>query len=160
MQSSHKKRGQSLVEVVVALGIIGVIFTNIVVLIVYGFNLANASRNKTEAIAIAQQKMSESIILIQHNCPLNNINGASSSLADDTYANSLEAIIQNKIGVPQDNFTVVVDVRKPDTPLETGTGDTAIDRNLFYYINIQIKWADKGITANAVYSLDQLIKIN
>ena len=167
--NKSKKSGQSLVEVVVALGILGVIFTNIVVLVVYGFNLANASRKRTEAVAMAQKKMTESIILIQHNCPLNK---TGSDLTNTVYAVSLQTLLNTskyKIAETTPNkIASTVSVRKPSNAFNPGSGVVneitgsdggTIVPDKFYIISIQMKWVDKGITDDAIYNLDQLVRI-
>jgi len=158
MLNKNCKSGQSLVEVVISLGILGIIFTNIVVLVVYGFNLANASRKRTEAVVMAQEKMTESIILIQHNCPIN-VSGADASLSGEP--GSLTTLINGKVGIPIDEpekgFYAIIQIRKPDV---TETGSNKLDREKFYFITVEIHWADKGITNDSIYQLDQLIRIN
>lgn len=168
MSNKSKKTGQSLVEVVVALGILGVIFSNIVVLVVYGFNLANASRKRTEAVAMAQKKMTESIILIQHNCP---INESGTDLTGDEYALTLQILLNSskyKIAeTTENNIKSEVVVRKPSTTAGSGSvneingnGGGMINKDKFYIVSIRMSWADKGITDTAIYYLDQLVRIN
>jgi len=162
LNRKNSKAGQSLVEVVISLGILGVIFADIVVLVVYGFNLANASRKRTEAVVMAQEKMTESIIIIQHNCPIN-IDGADPSLAGEpgVYASNLTSLIKDKIGIPVDEpekgFYTDIQIRKP-TVAETDSN--RLNREKFYFITIEIHWADKGIADDSIYRLDQLIRIN
>lgn len=162
MLNKNSKSGQSLVEVVISLGILGMVFTNIVVLVVYGFNLANASRKRTEAVVMAQEKMTESIILIQHNCPIN-VDGADASLSGEpgTYASSLNTLINGKVGIPkaepEKGFYTVIQIRKPAV---AETSSNKLDRGKFYFITVEIHWADKGIDNDSIYRLDQLIRIN
>ena len=152
------KPGQSLVEVVVALGIIAVIFSSIITMVVYSFNLAVASRNRTEAVAIAQEKMTDSIILIKSNCPLQNVDGNSLG----SYTTYLTNTLDGQIG--EDNpsgFSTTITVRKPTAVNpndETGGGNINIEK--FYIVTVTVSWKDKGFTSNTVYQLDQLVRVN
>jgi len=170
MSNKSKKSGQSLVEVVVALGILGIVFTNIVVLVVYGFNLANASRKRTEAVSMAQKKMTESIILIQHNCP---VNKTGSDLTTPAYAVGLQTLLNtSKYKIAEtniNNITSTITVRKPSNAADqgagvvneiTGSGGGTIVPDKFYIVSVKMTWVDKGITNNAIYNLEQLVRIN
>lgn len=59
MKLFSNKRGQSLVEVTVALSILAVVLTGVVTLIVNAVGLMLDSRDKTEAVAYAQQYLEE-----------------------------------------------------------------------------------------------------
>ncbi|PIZ00362.1 hypothetical protein COY62_03095 [bacterium (Candidatus Howlettbacteria) CG_4_10_14_0_8_um_filter_40_9] len=59
MKIISNKRGQSLVEVTVALSILAVVLTGVVTLIVNAVGLMLDSRDKTEAVAYAQQYLEE-----------------------------------------------------------------------------------------------------
>jgi type II secretory pathway pseudopilin PulG len=62
------KKGQSLVEVVVALGILAMVFAGVVTLIVEVVNLELSARNKTVAVALAQQKLAHTVVGINSGC--------------------------------------------------------------------------------------------
>lgn len=59
MRIVSNKKGQSLVEVTVALSILAVVLTGVVTLIVNAVGLMLDSRDKTEAVAYAQQYLEE-----------------------------------------------------------------------------------------------------
>lgn len=62
------KRGFTLVEVVVALGILALVFSGVVTLVVQVVNLELGARRQTEAVALAQGKMAEQVALICDDC--------------------------------------------------------------------------------------------
>lgn len=57
----NKKKGQTLVEVIVALGILTMIVTAVITMIVAAMNLLANSRIKTEAVAFAQKRIADAI---------------------------------------------------------------------------------------------------
>mgnify|MGYP000949936823 CR=1 FL=1 len=57
--SKNNNKGQTLVEVVVALGIIFVVFASMTSLVISSVKLVVKSRDKTEAIYLAQRKVAE-----------------------------------------------------------------------------------------------------
>jgi len=61
-------RGFSLVEVVVALGILTLVFSATSILIVQTVNIAISAREKTQAILLAQKIMTEEIVKIEGDC--------------------------------------------------------------------------------------------
>lgn len=67
----ENKKGESLIEVVVSLGIIIFLFSAVVSLLIVSLNLNLSARQRTEAIAKAQQNMNDYIV-----------NGLSSEEAD------------------------------------------------------------------------------
>lgn len=64
----HYKKGQTLVEVIVALGILAFVFAGTVTLIVQVVNLELAARNRTEAVALAQKYMALNIQSMGNGC--------------------------------------------------------------------------------------------
>lgn len=62
------KKAFTLIEVVVALGILAIVFSGTVTLVVNVVNLQLSSRNRNEAVAKAQKVMSESVALISCGC--------------------------------------------------------------------------------------------
>jgi len=63
-----KKKGQTLIEVTVALGILAIVFAGTITLIVGVVNLSFSARNRTEAIALAQMKLAETASSILTGC--------------------------------------------------------------------------------------------
>lgn len=69
------KRGFSLIEVVVALGILTVVFSGAAILIVQTVNLAISARERTEAILLAQKILAEEVVSIEGQCNLTGVGG-------------------------------------------------------------------------------------
>lgn len=65
----NKKRGFGLVEVMVALSILAMVFSAVVTLIVNVVNLNLVSRQRTEAIAFAQDGLALGVAEISNGCP-------------------------------------------------------------------------------------------
>jgi Tfp pilus assembly protein PilV len=122
------KRGQSLVEVVVALAIVTIVFSSTVTLIIGVYNLAMSSRNSTEAIAIAQMVMTDAINESREKCTRKKI---------------------TKIGAPFDGVyaTYYVDVETEGAklaPIVDGTQEIITDSNFntanFAKFTVTMKW--------------------
>jgi type II secretory pathway pseudopilin PulG len=62
MSLLENKKGESLVEVVVSLGIIIFLFSAVVSLLIVSVNLNLGARQRTEAIALAQRNMNDYIV--------------------------------------------------------------------------------------------------
>lgn len=64
------KKGFSLVEVVVALGILVAVFSITVILIIQTLNIAINTRKTTQGLLLAQKELNEEIIKIERGCQL------------------------------------------------------------------------------------------
>jgi prepilin-type N-terminal cleavage/methylation domain-containing protein len=71
------KKGFSLIEVVVALGIFAVVFAGTVTLVARVVSLELSARDRTTGIALAQGKMEETIANFDSSCPNGSIQTAS-----------------------------------------------------------------------------------
>jgi Tfp pilus assembly protein PilV len=64
------KKGQTLIEVVVALSILIVVFTGVVSLTMSVVNLTLASKDQTEAVAFAQKVLTDYDYQLTQSCPI------------------------------------------------------------------------------------------
>lgn len=69
----NRKRGISLIEVVVALGIIAIVFAGTITLIISVVNLEMSARARTEAVAITQKYLALNVHALGTGCQKNNI---------------------------------------------------------------------------------------
>lgn len=140
MQELNKK-GQTLVEVVVALAIIALVFAGTVTLIANLSNLILSSRNKTEAIALAQGGMATLIEMSRANC------SAELSIYDGGHIlNGIEYIIEGR------SEYYIVDVNNEFV------STTDLSSAEYVRFNLKVEWEDKSIGSNE-YKYSEIIKI-
>ncbi len=130
------KKGQSLVEVVVALSILAIVFAATVTLIVQVVNLELSARNRTEAVAIAQRYLSRNIKALSCNCVLD-----SSLLVQDEEVDDGYDITSTAIYLADDIITEV----------ESSAAK-------FVKVSIAVTWSDKGLP-NETYELSQIMRL-
>lgn len=131
------KKGQSLIEVVVALGILTIVFTGVLTLISQVVGLELAARNNTHAVALAQRKLATVITEIGDGC---NIGSLSSPAGTET------------IGAV--DFEYQIDINNNNTGFNYTSG---LDDSNFTQIVVTISWADRSFSDNS-YNLKQIIK--
>lgn len=134
------KKGQSLVEVVVALGILAFVFAGTITLIVQIVSLQLATRNRTEAVALAQKTMAETVSTLTDGC--GNISSTNTTGSSG-------------------NFTYSVQVSNadayPDGGSSTSSRDVDLDGNQFYQVLVSVTWDDRDYVGNN-YELKQIVK--
>lgn len=127
------KKGQSLVEVIVALGILAVVFAGVISLIVRVVDLELMARDRTIAVSYAQQVLAETIGKMGNGC---------SETADDTFTGSrTEGNEFSYTGTIKDS---------PDY-------SNGLDQKSFKEVTITVKWKDKSGLTNT-YELKQAVK--
>ncbi len=139
----RNKKGQSLVEVMVAMFVLMIVFVTSVTLIVQSLNLVMMSRSRTEVAAIAQRAMTELVLQIKSSCPA--FSGTLSPLTFEAPA--------NKVG----NYTVVkaatlvTQANLPTSAIYTfQTSGT-------YEVTVTLTWRDRGAPTDSTYVLKQLV---
>lgn len=146
MHTLNRRKGQSLIEVVVALGILAAVFATAATLIVTIVDLNVSARSRTEAVALAQKKLTEKVKEAKKFC--------GTSIASDSRTCGwgpggrycLEAEV-----IPGKYFSGA-----------GGTYSFAYDSNPANqkYVNIivTVDWKDKSITNN--YEISQIVGLN
>lgn len=98
MKIISNKRGQSLVEVTVALSILAVVLTGVVTLIVNAVGLMLDSRDKTEAVAYAQQYLEEKKGSKTNSCTgLDDIDESPSEIVGTKYSKEVDIVDSSSI---------------------------------------------------------------
>lgn len=138
----NKKRGQSLVEVLVAVSIITLVFAGTATLIVQVVNLELSARSRTEAVALGQKYLSESLINIQESCATNFTEIPDPFYDPDDVAGKYK-ITQTCIALEDD--------------LTEDTGADCTENN-FMRVNIDVTWQDKGIPVDETYTASQVVR--
>lgn len=130
----RSKKGFTLVEVVVALGILTIVLAATVTLIIGVVNLALVARDKTEATALVQKGLSETISRIQK---------CDSSLTTQNYSINGKSIYIyiNKAKDPSGNYAVADENFKFDS---TGTLGGTINSAGFYKVTAVVTWSFRG----------------
>lgn len=130
------KKGFTLVEVVVALGILAIVFTGTVTLVVNVFNLELSSRSLTEAVAIAQGKMAETVASLDGGCFINTPISMTEPVPID------------------DKYTYLISNEAFDYSVTDG-----FTSENFLKIKVTVSWEDKGI-GERTYELEQIVRNN
>lgn len=129
--SLETKKGFTLVEVIVALGILAVVFVGTVTLIVNVVNLELSSRNLTEAVAIAQGKLAEAIVPINGGCTASTPTDVLPTPAGEKYTYEINF---------EDNYNF------------GGLSN-------FIKVEVKVNWKDKGL-GQREYKIDQIVRKN
>lgn len=132
-----RKRGQSLVEVLVAVGIITLVFAGTATLIVQVVNLELSARSRTEAVALGQKYLSESVMNIQENCATNLNMDPIPPVGKYTITKSCTALSDN---------------------LAEDVSATNCTDNNFMRMNIDVTWQDKGVPVTETYTASQVVR--
>lgn len=127
--NSMNRKGQTLIEVMMALTIMIIVFAGVVNLVLRVFNISMSARNMTKASTIAQYGISQSIKNIQGSCNLQEIDPGDPA-----------PILQEDI----EDFRLVVyrDALNPSTEKKS---DKEIDDTNFYKLKATVCWVDKGL---------------
>lgn len=144
MNRSKKKKGFTLIELVVAMGILTMVFAGTVTLIISVVNLAMSTRTKTTVVALAQKGLAESIREYRMN-PAPTGNNLCSSLFDS---------------LPLDDAPEISDISciiNPDPDPAWNFSDGYSYEN-FTKIEVTVKWTAKGAQTSQSYKLVQTIK--
>jgi prepilin-type N-terminal cleavage/methylation domain-containing protein len=137
MQELNKK-GFSLIEVIVALGIVTMVFAGTITLIVQVVNLQLQARNRTEAVAIAQRQMANAMVNIGGGCAYTEYVRENQSVPGTIYRYDIFA---NKNG---EVFSY------------SGSGGNTIDESNFMQIRVVVRWTSRGI--NQQHTSLQLVR--
>ena len=165
LNNKKQNKGQSLVEVIVALGILAIVFASVVTLVVYALNMAVSARNRTEAIALAQEKVADATNLIQGNCPVltatdvdqNGIKPSAMSRVITMYNAQLTGIGETTIT----NKRVTAKVEALSSEEDHYTGGTGnLPAGKFLKIIVTVRWNDRGISGEQIFIITQLVRIN
>jgi prepilin-type N-terminal cleavage/methylation domain-containing protein len=129
------KKGFTLIEVVVALGILAAVFAGTVTLVVTVVKLALSSRIKTEAITLAQKGLAVQI---------QNTYKAPKGVPVSSYAETLDGI--NLIARTEDPTTA-------DFDLTSNGSSVSFDSDGFYHITSTVTWP-----GSKPYVLEQYVR--
>lgn len=127
------RKGQSLVEVVVALGIVSIVFSGTVTLIVQTVNLELSARDRTEAINYAQKILNEKVVEIEGGCNLEYTTGEVS-------------------GPPFGKYNSTINVNNNFTSYGNG-----LDSANFIEITSRVTWKPKGLPDDK-YEVKQIVR--
>lgn len=137
---SNKLRGFTLIELVIAMGILILVFTGTVTLIVMVVNLAMSTRIQTEAVALTQRGLTETITKYRANP--NDYDPANLCPTSVNLGN-------------QNNISISCTINNPDVVQAQGDG---FDEDNFVNIVIISTWTPKGSTGPISYNLVQAIR--
>lgn len=140
-----KVRGQSLVEVIVALGIIVIVFTGTITLVVNVMNLNLTSRDVTQATALAEKKMGEAVSGIRSDCAID-IGGLSVT------GNNVPVTLGGKSFTPVVTFSSVSRNQVSNTFVADSNG-------LFIRITSTVTWKDRG-GVDRSFSVERILRKN
>jgi len=133
------KKGLTLIEVVVALGILAIVFAGVVTLIVQIVSLELSSRDRTQGIALAQGKLSEVTASISNGCSnVSPVTNAAPILFD----------------VPNSRFSYVV---AENTGINYGAAPYIIASPDYSEITVSVFWDDR-VSENNSIKLTQVVK--
>lgn len=138
-------KGQSLVEVIVALGIIVIVFTGTITLVVNVMNLNLNSRDVTQATALTEKKMGEAVSGIRSDCTVD-IAGLSVS------GNNVPVTLGGKSFTPVVTFQSVGRNQVSNTFVLDPTG-------LFIRITSTVTWRDRG-GVDRSFSVERILRKN
>jgi prepilin-type N-terminal cleavage/methylation domain-containing protein len=127
------KKGFTLIEVVVSLGILAMVFAGTVTLVVSVFNLELSSRSLTEAVAIAQGKMAETVAGLDGGCTMNNLVSVNDQPVGEKYTYS----------VLEESFDYGFNLSSTN----------------FIKIKVVVEWEYKGLGGRS-YELEQIVRRN
>lgn len=136
------KKGLTLIEVVVALGILTVVFAGVVTLIVQIVSLELSSRDRTQAIALAQGKLAEVTASLSNGC--SNV----SPVTNSTPIN---------FGEPNARFSYTV---SENTNISYGTAPYLIQSPDYSEITVNVFWNDRISSGNNVKLSQVVLKCN
>jgi len=71
ISSKKTKKGQSIIEVMVAMTLITVVLGSTFYLVINAVNLVMLAQSRTEAIEIAQKGLAEAVLVLQDSCAIN-----------------------------------------------------------------------------------------
>jgi len=138
------KKGQSLVEVMVAMFVLMIVFVSMATLIVQALNLVTVSRTRTEVTALAQRAMSDATIQVKTTC----------SAAPPTYPHLFDTTSLNPNPAKYKKLEEKVEnITSADKPT---TGGVTIP-STFYKVTVTVVWRDKSMTSDSTYVLTQLV---
>jgi type II secretory pathway pseudopilin PulG len=150
--SRKLKKGQSLVEVVVAMFILMIVFVSMATLIIQSLNLVMMSRSRTEVTALAQRSMSNAIMQLKSACPAVAPTGLPKDLTLPADISGDQNLV--RYGISHISETVAA-LDPGDQP--TGTGVSTLPLN-FYKVTVTITWRYKGAAADSTYYVTQLVE--
>lgn len=131
------KKGQSLVEVIVALGIITLVFAGAITLIVNAVNLEISARNRTEATALAQRELALALQAVGEGCE----KGTYEKTLTESWEGATYNIKVNTIGIDENDLKTEKDFTSSD----------------FAKITVTVSWKDKNLPEET-YQLSQIVR--
>lgn len=139
----NRVKGQSLIEVVVALGILAAVFATAATLIVTIVDLNVSARSRTEVVALAQKVLSENVKDAMTYCSTN-----------------VASKPKNCTLMPgRPDYCVTVDVRKGRYSTGSSPYVFVIDpsREDFARITVTVDWKDKTVSNS--YEVSQIVRL-
>ncbi len=131
----YNKKGQSIVEVLVALSILIIVFTSVVLLVTVSLRQISDSRDRTVAISLAQRGIAEGMKQLQSDC---SITGTSS------YTYGIDGL---QVVVTSDNSAWSIPTSAGSTTAQTISSTR--------FIKLNAKVTKNG---NEIYSVDQIVR--
>ncbi|MDD5693270.1 MAG: type II secretion system protein [Patescibacteria group bacterium] len=159
-----KKKGQTLVEVMVALSILIVILSGVITLLIKSVNLVIDSRSKTEAIAIVQNGLSEGISSVQGTCQIHGDDNGSPKMIIDrtsTTTGTPNYLVENPES--HNKYKLIVTLQRFNTDannIDVSLQPSLTDAANFGVVVSQVLYNNKGDTTySSTYTLSQLVRL-
>lgn len=111
------KKAFTLVEVIVALGILALVFSGVVSLVFRVVNLEVGARRQTEAVALAQGILAEKIVPLCDGCTPATLTDISDTDGPKGYTYSVEYLENPEITIDEALILVKVTVKWSDTSI-------------------------------------------
>jgi type II secretory pathway pseudopilin PulG len=147
-QSYHQKKGFTIVETIVALSILIIVFSAAVTLVITAVNLVVSTRNKTEAVTLAQEGLAD---IVQHAIGRCAVSDAVPLPCPSDYPSCTRPVLQGGV-----NFEITVNLSKATNTITAPEGFVDIDK--FQRATATVTWNERG--AGNSYQLTQLIKVD
>lgn len=131
---SSNKRGQTLVEVVVALGILAMVFAGVVTLIVRVVDLELMARDRTVAVSLAQKKLAETVGNLGDGCNVSDYTIPNGSIVEGSKTFNYSGAINNSFDYSNE-----------------------LNNKNFVEITIKVDWQEKSGSVSK-YELKQVVR--
>ncbi len=162
-----KKKGQTLVEVMVALSILIIVLSGVIDLLIKSVNLVLNARSKTEAIAVVQNGLSEGISSVQGTCQIHSDNGGIPRIIINrvsTTTGTLNYLVENPES--HNKYKLVVSLQRFSSDADNSDVTPVLAPSLvnsseiFGIVVAEVFYNNKGDTTySSTYKLSQLVRL-